>query len=44
MVIRSQTFDAVIPLLGVAMIYLVIVLFLTYLVGKLERRLNANAV
>ena len=43
-IIRSQTFDAVVPLLGVALIYLVIVMFLTYLVSRLERRLNANAV
>ncbi len=43
-IIRSQTFDAVVPLLGVALIYLIIVMILTYLVGKLERRLNANAI
>ncbi len=43
-IIRSQTFDAVVPLLGVALIYLVIVMFLTYLVSRLERRLNANAI
>lgn len=43
-IIRSQTFQALVPLLGVALIYLIIVLVLTYLVGKLERRLNANAI
>lgn len=43
-IIRSQTFDAVAPLLIVAMIYLVIVIILTRLVGILERRLKANAV
>ena len=43
-IIRAQTFEAFVPLIGVALIYLVIVIFLTYLVGKLERRLNANAV
>ncbi len=43
-IIRSQTFDAVVPLLGIALIYLVIVVILTRLVGRLERRLNANAV
>lgn len=39
-IIRSQTWEAFIPLLSVAAIYLVIVLMLTYLVQKLERRLN----
>lgn len=43
-IIRSQTFDAVAPLLIVAMIYLMIVMVLTYLVSRLERRLKANAV
>ena len=43
-IIRAQTFEAFVPLIGVALIYLVIVIFLTYLVGRLERRLNANAV
>ncbi len=43
-IIRSQTFDAVAPLLIVAAIYLVIVIILTRLVGRLERRLKANAV
>lgn len=41
-IIRSQTYAALFPLLAVAGIYLVIVLFLTYLVGKLERRLRNN--
>ena len=43
-IIRSQTFDAVTPLLIVATLYLAIVLVLTYLVGRLERRLKKNAV
>lgn len=43
-IIRSQTFDAVAPLLVVAAIYLMIVLVLTFLVSRLERRLKANAV
>ncbi len=42
--IRSQTFQALVPLVGVAMIYLIIVLILTYLVSKLEKRLNAHAI
>ena len=41
-IIRSQTYSALFPLLVVAAIYLVIVCFLTYLVGKLERRLRTN--
>ena len=41
-IIRSQTYSALFPLLVVAAIYLVIVCFLTYLVGRLERRLRAN--
>ena len=40
MLIRSQTYSAFVPLIGVALIYLVIVLILQYLVGILERRLN----
>ncbi len=40
MLIRAQTYSAFVPLIGVALIYLVIVLILQYLVGRLERRLN----
>lgn len=39
-IIRSQTYSPYFPLLGVAVIYLVLVMIFTYLVGKLERRLN----
>ena len=39
-IIRSQTYEALFPLLVVAAIYLIIVVFLTYMVGKLERRLR----
>lgn len=39
-IIRSQTYDAMMPLLAVAVIYLVIVMFFEFLVGKLERRLR----
>lgn len=39
-IIRSQTYDAMMPLLAVAVIYLVIVVFFEFLVGKLERRLR----
>jgi len=40
--IRGRTFEAMLPLLGVAAIYLFLVMILTSLVGKLERRLRAN--
>lgn len=38
--IRGRTFKAFMPLLAVAIIYLVIVMLFTWLVGKLERRLR----
>jgi ABC-type amino acid transport system permease subunit len=38
-IIRSRTYDAFMPLIAVALIYLGIVMLLTYLVNKLERRL-----
>lgn len=41
-IIRSQTWEALLPLLAVAAIYLILVMFLTYGVGKLERRLRNN--
>ena len=40
--IRGRTFSAYFPLLGVAFIYLMLVLILTHLVGQLERRLRVN--
>lgn len=39
-VIRSQTFEAFMPLIGVAIIYLAMVMILTALVRKLEKRMN----
>lgn len=38
--IRSRTFEALYPLIAVAIIYLIIVMILTALVSKLERRLR----
>ena len=38
--IRGRTFSAFMPLIAVALIYLVIVMLYTWLVGKLERRLR----
>lgn len=39
-IIRSTTYIQAMPLLIVALIYLALVMFFTYLVGKLERRLR----
>lgn len=41
-IIRGRTFSAFLPLFAVAAIYLAIVMLLTYLTGKLERRLRNN--
>lgn len=41
-IIRGRTFSAYMPLLAVAAIYLILVMLLTYLVGKLERRLRKS--
>ena len=41
-IIRGRTFSAFMPLFAVAVIYLAIVMLLTYLTGKLERRLRNN--
>jgi ABC-type amino acid transport system permease subunit len=38
--IRSRTYEAFFPLVTVALVYLVIVMILTTLVGKLERSLK----
>lgn len=40
--IRSRTYEAFFPLISVALIYLVIVLILTFLLKKLERRLRSS--
>jgi len=39
-IIRSRTYSPFLPLLAVAMIYLALVMFFSWLVGKLERRLR----
>lgn len=41
-IIRSITYDAMLPLIGVAIVYLVLVMILSSLVKKLERRLRSN--
>ena len=38
--IRSRTYDAFLPLIVVALVYLVIVVILTALLGRLEKRLK----
>ncbi|MEG0546259.1 MAG: amino acid ABC transporter permease [Oscillospiraceae bacterium] len=40
--IRGRTYSAFMPLIAVALIYLVMVMILSWLVGKLERRLRNN--
>ena len=41
-IIRSRTYSPFLPLLAVALIYLVLVMFFSWLVSKLERRLRNN--
>lgn len=41
-IIRGRTFEAFMPLIAVALIYLVMVVFFTWLVGKLERKLRSG--
>lgn len=41
-IIRSNTYEPMLPLLAVAGIYLVLVMFLSFGVGRLERRLRNN--
>ena len=40
--IRSRTYEAFLPLIAVALVYLIIVMILTWLVGRMERRLKRN--
>ena len=41
-IIRGRTFSPFMPLIAVALIYLTLVMFFTWLVGRLERRLRAS--
>ena len=41
-VIRSQTYDAFLPLMAVALIYLAVVMFLSNMLQRLEKRLKKN--
>ena len=40
--IRGATYSAFMPLIAVAIIYLILVVFFSWLVGKLERRLRQS--
>ena len=42
MIIQSKTYQALVPFLAIAAIYLVMVLFLTWVMGKAERRLRQS--
>ncbi|MDO4261529.1 MAG: amino acid ABC transporter permease [Eubacteriales bacterium] len=42
MIIQSKTYQAFVPFFAIAAIYLVIVLFLSWLMGRLERRLRQS--
>ena len=41
-IIRSRTFDAYLPLISAAVIYYIIIKFLTLGISRLERRLRAS--
>ena len=41
-IIRGRTFSAFMPLIAVAIVYLTLVMFFTWLVSKLERRLRSS--
>ena len=40
--VQSRTYDALVPLLSAAIFYLILVMILTYFMGKLERRLRES--
>ena len=42
LIIQSKTYQALIPYFAIAAIYLVIVMFLTWIMGKMERRLRQS--
>ena len=41
-IIRSRTYSSFMPLIAVAMIYLILVMILSHLIGILERRLKRS--
>ena len=42
MIVQAKTYQALVPYVAIAAIYLVIVMFLTWVMGKLERRLRQS--
>ena len=42
MIVQSKTYQALVPYVAIAAIYLVIVMFLTWIMGKMERRLRQS--
>ena len=42
MLIQSRTYNAFLPLIAAALIYLALVMFLTFLMNKIERRLRPS--
>ena len=42
MIIQSKTYQAFVPYIAIAVIYLVMVLFLSWVLGKLERRMRQS--
>jgi ABC-type amino acid transport system permease subunit len=40
--IQAKTYQALMPLVGIALVYLVCVIIMTWLLGKLERRLRKS--
>ncbi len=41
-IIRSRTYSPFMPLIAVALVYLALVMFFSWLVSKLERRLRSS--
>ena len=42
MIVQAKTYQALVPYVAIAAIYLVIVMFLTWIMGKMERRLRES--
>ena len=42
MIVQAKTYQALVPYVAIAAIYLVIVMFLTWIMGKMERRLRQS--
>jgi ABC-type amino acid transport system permease subunit len=42
MIIQGKTFQAFVPFIAIAAIYLFMVMMLTWMMGKLERRMRAS--